>query len=81
MKLSRKKIMRACYVLDNNLIDSMKKYRVIEELKEFGVDVNENSSLDADTVRAIYKRLCVNLCKVHEKEIEDEISKGNYRRP
>lgn len=79
MKLSKKKIMHAHYVLSNNLIGSMKKYKVIEELKDYGITVDENSSIDSKTVKEIYRRLCMNLCKSHKKEIEDELSKGDYR--
>lgn len=79
MKLSKKKILHAYNVYSTGLIDSMKKYKVIEELKDYGIEVNENSSIDGDTTRGIYKRLCENLCKRYEEVIKDEISKGNYR--
>ena len=80
MKLSKKKIMHAYSVHQCGVIDSMKKYKIIEELKDYGITVDVNSAIDLDTVKAIYKRLCENLCKRYEKEIEDEISKRDARR-
>lgn len=57
MILSKKKIDYLREVRDNNLLDKMKKYKMLEDLKQYGISIDENSEVASDEIRDIYNIL------------------------
>lgn len=55
MQMSKRKIKKAYqYINDPIKVHSMKKYVLIEELKDYGVTVDMNSDIDAETMQKIF---------------------------
>ena len=54
MQLSKKKINRARFLYAHRNSLAFKKYVVIEELKEYGVNIDPNSDLDTTTLNRIF---------------------------
>lgn len=76
MRISKKKVMHMYDLLKFNMIPYMKRYKILEDLKLVGISVDENTPIDLDTLRNIYKRVCVDLCSKYQSIIESEIRKG-----
>lgn len=62
MQLSKRKISRIIYLsVHREELESMKKYQLLDELREYGVNVDPNSDIDADTLkefmRSVIKRV------------------------
>ena len=62
MQLSKRKISRIIYLsVHREELESMKKYQLLDELREYGVSVDPNSDIDADTLkefmRSVIKRV------------------------
>lgn len=66
-------------LLKFNMIPYMKRYKILEDLKLVGISVDENTPIDLDTLRNIYKRVCVDLCSKYQSIIESEIRKGGTK--
>ena len=55
MQMSKRKIKKAYqYINDPTKVYSMKKYVLIEELKDYGVTIDMNSDIDAETMQKIF---------------------------
>lgn len=57
MILSKRKIDYLREVRDNNLLDKMKKYKMLEDLKQYGISIDENSEVASNEIRDIYNIL------------------------
>ena len=55
MQASKRLINYARDVYSNNLIDSMKRYKILDDLMLFDVMIKESSDLDLGTIKEIYR--------------------------
>lgn len=55
MQASKRLINYARDVYSNNLIDSMKRYKILGDLMLFDVMIKESSDLDLSTIKEIYR--------------------------
>lgn len=68
MILSKRKIDYLREVRNNNLLDKMKKYKMLEDLKQYGISIDENSEVSSDEIRDIYNIL-INRVLTKYKEV------------
>lgn len=71
MILSKKKIFYIRMVLANNMLVRMRKSRMISDLKDYGIIIDENCDLDADSVKEIYKVLIRHVNKKYTERLVD----------
>lgn len=55
--MSKKKLMYVKEIYYRGLVKGMKKYKIIDDLKMFGVYVNENADIDTEVLREVYMRV------------------------
>lgn len=63
------------YLYRKNLIQSMQKSRVLEELKNLGVYFQDEQMLKNTTLRTILQLITITLLQEHRKTLRNEISK------
>lgn len=71
MILSKKKIFYIRMVLANNMLGRMRKSRMISDLKDYGIIIDENCDLDADSVKEIYKILIKHVNNKYTERLVD----------
>lgn len=71
MILSKKKIFYIRMVLANNMLGRMKKSRMISDLKDYGITIDENCDLDADSIKEIYKVLIKHVNNKYTERLVD----------
>lgn len=71
MILSKKKIFYIRMVLANNMLGRMRKSRMISDLKDYGITIDENCDLDADSVKEIYKILIKHVNNKYTERLVD----------
>jgi 2-phosphoglycerate kinase len=70
MQLSKRKISKAYFYKEHpSEFASMKKYALIEELKEYGVSIDSNSDLDTTTLRTIMLVVLNRVVEKYDKEV------------
>lgn len=71
MILSKKKIFYIRMVLANNMLARMRKSRMISDLKDYGIIIDENCDLDADSIKEIYKVLIKHVNNKYTERLVD----------
>lgn len=71
MILSKKKIFYIRMVLANNMLGRMRKSRMISDLKDYGITIDENCDLDADSIKEIYKILIKHVNNKYTERLVD----------
>lgn len=71
MILSKKKIFYIRMVLANNMLGRMRKSRMISDLKDYGIIIDENCDLDADSIKEIYKILIKHVNNKYTERLVD----------
>lgn len=71
MILSKKKIFYIRMVLANNMLGRMRKSRMISDLKDYGITIDENCDLDADSIKEIYKVLIKHVNNKYTERLVD----------
>lgn len=71
MILSKKKIFYIRMVLANNMLGRMRKSRMISDLKDYGIIIDENCDLDADSIKEVYKVLIKHVNNKYTERLVD----------
>jgi len=71
MILSKKKIFYIRMVLANNLLIKMRKSRMISDLKDYGITIDENCDLDTSDIKEIYKILIKHVNNKYTERLVD----------
>lgn len=71
MILSKKKIFYIRMVLANNLLPNMRKSRMISDLKDYGITIDENCDLDTGDIKEIYKILIKHVSNKYTERLVD----------
>ncbi len=69
MNLSKKKVFYIRMVRDNNMLSNMSRTRMVKDLEEYGIKIDDNSDIGVEAIKGIYKCLINHVSKKYQDKI------------